>query len=355
MAPSFTIIDDRDLSVTYTGVWSVGGTSHENAGTVSSSLTVGDHFSVPFTGAGISVYGTFDASSDGVQTSYAIDGGPATTVTSPSSGKDSFQKLFWQSGAVPSGPHNLVVTMVTVNNVGDGEGTVWFDYFNVTSEAISSVSQSLTAGSSTSASSSSTSSPSPSTTAVVTPAKKTSSALIGGVIAAIVVVLIIIGAILFWRRKRRAKQYFPDNNLSSIQPFLPDQTATIPMSGLPGSAPVLVAPYGNPASSSGKRPRPAQPSHVSSASAASGSSSQHKSRGTVASVGGSSTAGPSHSHSSSSSVADLKRQQQQAVNSHGQRDDEPPIVQHVDSGVRELDPVSAGTGRVELPPVYTPT
>lgn len=44
-------IDDRDLSkVTYTGTWVVGGTSHEYAGTVSSSTNVGDYFTLSFKG-----------------------------------------------------------------------------------------------------------------------------------------------------------------------------------------------------------------------------------------------------------------------------------------------------------------
>jgi hypothetical protein len=50
MPAEFTVIDDQDPSITYTGTWVVGGTSHEHAGTVSSSVKVGNHFSVPFTG-----------------------------------------------------------------------------------------------------------------------------------------------------------------------------------------------------------------------------------------------------------------------------------------------------------------
>jgi hypothetical protein len=43
-------IDDRDPKINYTGTWNLGGTANEYDGTVSSSIKVGDHFSVPFTG-----------------------------------------------------------------------------------------------------------------------------------------------------------------------------------------------------------------------------------------------------------------------------------------------------------------
>jgi hypothetical protein len=47
---AFSIIDDRDPKITYTGTWNLGGTANEHNGTVSSSIKVGNHFSVPFTG-----------------------------------------------------------------------------------------------------------------------------------------------------------------------------------------------------------------------------------------------------------------------------------------------------------------
>jgi hypothetical protein len=49
-AGQFSIIDDKDATVVYTGTWVTGGTTHEHAGTVSSSVKVGDSFLVPFTG-----------------------------------------------------------------------------------------------------------------------------------------------------------------------------------------------------------------------------------------------------------------------------------------------------------------
>ncbi|KAJ6598184.1 hypothetical protein DFH09DRAFT_54413, partial [Mycena vulgaris] len=261
---SFIIIDDRDPTVTYKGTWVVGGTTHEHSGTVSSSVAAGDSFTVPFTGTGITVYGTFDSSSAGVKTSYAIDGGSATTVTSPSSGKDSFQQLFWQSDAVPSASHNLVVTMVSVNNVGDGEGTIWFDYFNVTSAAFvpsSSAPTSLsTANASKNTATTTSASPASTSSAAIVPVKKSShTAIIAAVVVVVVVVLIGICAAVMFRRRRRQqdlyKNFQPSTNMSSTlmggppptQPFLPNQTPMTPMSGFAGSAPVLAAKYAAPA------------------------------------------------------------------------------------------------------------
>ncbi|KAJ7489120.1 hypothetical protein FB451DRAFT_1553002 [Mycena latifolia] len=414
MSATSSIIDDRASTVSYTGTWVVGGTSHEHAGTVSSSVNAGDHFSVPFTGTGISVYGTFDSSSAGVKTSYTIDGGSATTVTSSSSGADSYQQLFWKSDAVSSGDHNLVVTMVSVNDVGDGEGTVWFDYFNVTS-ALSTPSSSSSSGfgssssssaaaaghtSKTSTATSAGSSASTSSTAVA--GKKSSSHTIAAVVVIVLVVALICVGFFFWRKRKQPRytDFLPSAKMSSAmsgppptQPFLPNPTPMTPMSGFAGSASVLAAPYGSPAPSpfpggfdphaphappaGGAYAHPGQacapppgapygggypgaafaaasaqaaynPHRASASYAASSSSAPSSSqRGPLSVVG--STA-PSAEYGDS--IADLKRRQQQVVDSYEQgiSGAHTPPIQHVDSGVRALDPAAPS----ELPPVYTP-
>ncbi|KDR79447.1 hypothetical protein GALMADRAFT_1363854 [Galerina marginata CBS 339.88] len=101
-----------------------------------------DHSQVQYTGNGsssslrcISVYGTIDATSGGVVTSYSVDGALASQVTSSRATGDTYKQLFWQSTALTTGEHNLVVTMVKLNSnpsAGPGEGTIWFDYFQVT-------------------------------------------------------------------------------------------------------------------------------------------------------------------------------------------------------------------------------
>ncbi|KAJ7768049.1 hypothetical protein B0H14DRAFT_3895021 [Mycena olivaceomarginata] len=323
----FTLIDDRDPSVTYTGTWVPGGTTHEKDGTVSSSVKAGDHFSLPFTGTAIAVYGTFDASSAGVKTSYAIDGGSPITVTSSSSG-DSFQQLFWQSPAMPGGSHQLVVTMVSVNKAADGEGTVWFDYFNVTTDAVSPSSSS-------------------------TPPSATASSPQDSV-----VIFLLLGAacLLFLRLRRKRKHAATSGGTSSssmITPWTP-APAMSSTGGPPGSVPLPI-PY-NPAPRKGQQPHPmyavgpvpAPGTPYASGGASASSSLTHPTHTRPAL----STAGSSSSSSagnSSGSVAELKRQQQQVVNAYEQGINGGAPVQHVDSGVRQLAPTAA----VELPPVYT--
>ncbi|KAJ6516910.1 hypothetical protein C8R47DRAFT_1268703 [Mycena vitilis] len=405
---NFAIIDDQDTTaVTYTGAWVAGGSAHEHLGTVTSSTTAGNHFSVAFTGSAIGVYGTFDSSSAGVVTTYVIDSGVAATVTSPSSALDSYGQLFWQSDALARGAHKLVVTMKSVNAGADGEGTIWFDYFNVTTGnaggAVSpsqsqsqSQSSSVTptsatsspvhakgssTGSSSSASASSTSSGAG--TAVVA-TKSSHAGLIGGIIGALAV-LALIAAAVFYRRKRRATSRYanfaPGPNMSSpangpapTQPFL--QQA--PTTAIGGASPAgygpggfdsrLVYAAGGAAAMQGHSGQaylppqgaaydPYASMHTapqSSYAASSAPSSQYASphRGALSVVGDTNT------EYYSDSVADLKRRQQQVVNSYeqgvsgGSSHGTPPLIQHVDSGARALDP--AGPAPIELPPTYTP-
>ncbi|KIM38526.1 hypothetical protein M413DRAFT_12732 [Hebeloma cylindrosporum] len=136
-------IDDQDLShVKYVGNWVRGGSSGEYKGTVASSTRVNDSFTVSFKGnyylrsfrTSISVYGTIDATSGGVVTSYALGEAQAAEVTSSAGAGDTFGQLFWASPTlVASEDRQLVVKMVKINpNNQSGEGTIWFDYFKVT-------------------------------------------------------------------------------------------------------------------------------------------------------------------------------------------------------------------------------
>ena len=51
---STQIIDDQDSQVTYVGNWARGGSPNEYDGTVSSSTTVNDFFTVAFKGDSLS-------------------------------------------------------------------------------------------------------------------------------------------------------------------------------------------------------------------------------------------------------------------------------------------------------------
>ncbi|KAF7313937.1 hypothetical protein HMN09_00552000 [Mycena chlorophos] len=267
---SYTILDDQDPSVVYTGSWKVGGTSHEYEDTVTSSTTVGDFYVLTFNGTSVSVYGTLDSTSGGVETNYQIDGGTATTVTTTATKADAYQQLFFASQPLALGVHELKVTMAKVNvAAGADEGTIWFDYFNVTqndaaaggtsaatsgssaassassasSASLSSASNSLTGVTTsqptansitqtptTSFTTTSSSSSSSSTTAadVLTAKKSSNAGVVGGIIGAIVVVLLVAGAYFFYRRRRRQREdediYFPSHgsgmNPTTPQPFL---------------------------------------------------------------------------------------------------------------------------------------
>ncbi|KAJ7355308.1 hypothetical protein DFH08DRAFT_803351 [Mycena albidolilacea] len=343
---SFSLIDDRDPKISYTGTWNLGGSPNEHNSTVSSSIKVGNHFSVPFTGTAIGVYGTFDSSSAGVETSYEIDGGPTTTVTSRSSGKDSFQQLFWQSDAVEAGRHTLVVTMVAVNsNFQAGEGTVWFDYFNVTHAAAS-----------------------PSSHKTVS----SHAALIGGVVAGVVVLILAAGLLLYLRRRRK------HNGMSARYKTFPPQKLTTASSAtsitpLPVPVPATMAESGpQRVASSGKRgppnlnpnlgvPETATYTYTSAPSSSYGpSESGAASQSSRSHVRGTSSTAADTTTAPSDSIADLKRRQQEVVSSYEAGITGAPAhatpaspIQHEDSGMRALTPAAAGPA--ELPPVYTAT
>ncbi|KAJ7619663.1 hypothetical protein FB45DRAFT_931364 [Roridomyces roridus] len=384
---STVLIDDQDPSITYTGTWVVGGTIHEHDGTVSSSVKVGDHFSVPFNGTGITVFGTFDATSTGVRTLYSIDGDQGTVVTSQASGNglDDFQQPFWKSGTISDGQHTLVVTMRAINGAaGDGEGTIWFDYFQVTGSHPASTSASQGSSSTVPVSSSSSSSASPSPTS---PASHTSSShggLIGGVIAAAVVVVLICIGLFLWRRRRQRD--FADS--TSVLPFgggppqpgypYPTPAPMASLSNVPSSASKVGVLYGNNNTQPyGYGPIPQAPMHESSYGITTPGSTpgsaaypypvpmamayHHQPSASTSAAGTSSYAGSSSGEAvSSSNVTDMKRRQQEVVASYeqgvgingGPSIAPPAPVQHVDSGIRELD-VNGAPKPAEIPPVYT--
>ncbi|KAJ7100866.1 hypothetical protein B0H15DRAFT_944155 [Mycena belliarum] len=322
MSSPFSIIDDRDeQSVSYIGTWVVGGTYEGST----SSLTVGDSLEVSFTGTRISVYGTLDATSAGVQTAYAIDNSSPANVTAPESsyGVDSTsmeKQLFWQSDALPNKTHTLTVTMNKVNGVpgGDGEGTVWFDYFNVTGAGPTSTGRPRVSG------------------------KKSN---LPGIIAAIVVVtLAILCGLLFLllrrpRRKKRDSCKFPIEADPTIEPFITSIPApsTPTPSGVPVALPLLGGHPANIAPSRSARPRPPSGPRVSS------SSSSRREFATIAPT-------------ASIIEPEGRRREGVSTGSYEQRPrgaaaPAPPAIRHADS-VRQVDPGdSTSTG--DSPPVYT--
>ncbi|KAJ6548799.1 hypothetical protein B0H19DRAFT_1379118 [Mycena capillaripes] len=340
VAPIFKIIDDQNSSIPYAGAWVfAGGPDAEFNATHTSSVNVGDFFVVGFIGTAIGVYGTLQGTSAGVKTSYQIGNDPEIIVTTPSSGDDNYGQLFWQSDVLPSGVHTLTVTMVSVSPTLH---TVFFDYFNVTSDATSTISgpasSSLSSVISTTSGLSSTASSSPSSSTTNGTRKSSRSGRIGGVIGALVVCIFIFIAFVLYRRRRRA-QRSPEmssagNGPSSIEPFLQNQ--------------VRMNDSYNPPVSLGLGEQSTRSSMTPSSSIP---SARQKGWQTGAfSAAGSSTV---DSRVNSDSTADLKRRQQQVVNSNEQGTRTPVTpTQHVDSGVRLIDPT--GPDASDIPPVYTP-
>ncbi|KAG6910352.1 hypothetical protein DXG01_011421 [Tephrocybe rancida] len=220
-----SIIDDQDLSkVTYNGTrWIVGGSPEENNETVASSTNVGDFFTVSFRGTNIAVFGTFDSTSGGVETTYSIDGSAPVTATSQAGTTDTFRQQFWRSGPLAIGDHKLVVNMTKVNSDPTAnEGTVWFDYFLVTDPTISSTA--------------------PGAPIVSQPAKEGATnahtgAIIGAVFGGLFFLLGVVFLCLFYRRKTRVNNIHNKmeeavltnhHRETSVQPFRLTLADTLP-------------------------------------------------------------------------------------------------------------------------------
>ncbi|KAF9021346.1 hypothetical protein BDZ89DRAFT_1163823 [Hymenopellis radicata] len=338
----YTAIDDRDSAVVRTGSWVDGGTEHEHDSTVSSSKNEGDYLTVTFTGTEIIVYGTYDYSSLGVITSYAIDDGTATQVNHTSSGGDTYQQEFWKSGTLNLTEHKLVLTMVHVNTeFEDVEGTVWIDYFNVVDAPAT---QTISSTASSSASSTSITFDSGSSSPPV-------GAIIGAVVGVIAILSLGVGLFLWYRsRRRRIRGLNPPP--APPYPQFPGTSGTTPL--LPGT----VEPYMT-QSNGGVSYFPVAPTgtafsqYSQSLGDVNGTSSTSK-RGSLSSsitpVGAATAPAPSSSGTGSQrnslSVAEMKQRQGEAVAAARNIEHELPVVQHTDSGIR--------TGQtLELPPMYT--
>ncbi|KIM38528.1 hypothetical protein M413DRAFT_447758 [Hebeloma cylindrosporum] len=353
-------IDDQNLSqITYVGNWVRGGSPKEYNGTVASSTTVNDYFTVAFQGTSISVYGTVDATSGGVVTSYSLDGAPAAQVTSRAGSGDTYDQLFWSSPTLSMGDHKLIVNMVKVNpDPQPGEGTIWFDYFNVTEVPLPA------------SSFSSSSSSSPSSTPTVAPAAPPPAAqkesnnigpIIGGVVGGILILVLLVLLLLLYRRRRnRPSKNFklpiePEPHAPPVHPNLlvpnanhhtasTDRFLVTPNmhQGSSGYMVTLVPPppmdYAGGGSSSHFTP-----SSSSSAFTGTGQSS-HQGRSMY-------SVNPDHDAMMYENRKALEKGNE--ARKFAMPSAEP--LQHADSGLRDVDPASIpASGRVELPPAYTP-
>lgn len=195
-------------------------------------------------GTGIAVFATTDSTSGGVVTSYSIDDGTPVPVTALAGSGDTYKQQLWKSPTLPSQdqcvtilskPWNnpvtyfiskLVVQMVKVNSgAGDGEGTVWFDYFQVDNDpGQSSIQTDLNSSktealppstlssssypASFSASSTTSSSQNNQTTlhdASSKPSKSNSGPIIGGFVGGVILLLLLLFLLFSLRRRSKKK------------------------------------------------------------------------------------------------------------------------------------------------------
>ncbi|KAG6836727.1 hypothetical protein H0H93_004390 [Arthromyces matolae] len=368
-------IDDQDLSkVTYNGTWIRGGSSYEYNETVASSTEVGDFFTVSFRGTNIAVFGTFDLTSAGVETSYSIDGSSPVIAVSQAGSGDVHRQQFWRSDPLAIGDHKLVVNLTKVNvNPQAGEGTVWFDYFLITDPTI------------TGSNSTSPDTLQPSVSATSRPSQNDSHTgeIIGGVLGGLFFLLGVVFLVLFFlRRKKRvlsAEEGSPGDNshltadrrATMIEPFrltishLPLNGLTdAPMSMEFDPARMVAEP---PTITSRKSIISDRPGTVHSTQASIGNSStaflvsdeplpslntgdtQHPSRDLP----------PNHDKRrprlhAEQNISNAPAVPHTALATAEQTLEVPPL-QHIDSGIRASNASSEALGRVELPPVYSPS
>ncbi|KAJ7250697.1 hypothetical protein C8J57DRAFT_1521102 [Mycena rebaudengoi] len=127
MSTNLAIVDDRDVSIRYSGVWSDAGDASEYASTTRWSTRSGSTASFSFIGTSVTVYGSIAPNAtSAAKLAFAIEG---TTHAGEFSPKNSStvvrQEPLWTSPALGSGPHTLVITQA----VGlAGDGPVFLDY-----------------------------------------------------------------------------------------------------------------------------------------------------------------------------------------------------------------------------------
>lgn len=175
---------------------------------------------------------TFDYSSDWVRTSYSIDGGNATTVTSHSGTGDTYKQLFWKSDDLVQGDQcapiflashqltneralysTLKVTMEHVNTgYEDGEGTIWFDFFEI-----------YGGDNSTSSATGNSSEP----TSQRHERHPNVGAIVGGVLAGVFLFCLALILGVFFARKRKARKQTKAEACDSIGAFSVDLFVTL--------------------------------------------------------------------------------------------------------------------------------
>jgi len=122
------ILDDRDPSVDYIGLWSNEGNSGANEGTLKLTRRLGAQAVVRFEGTAITVLGHLSARGTGSPpaSTYYLDGAEVGKYSGGQHGSEARNAEFFSSATLEPGPH----TLIAVNDVA--ESYFWLDGFRIT-------------------------------------------------------------------------------------------------------------------------------------------------------------------------------------------------------------------------------
>jgi hypothetical protein len=153
MSTNVAIVDDRDLSIRYSGVWDNAGASEEFMGTTRFSSNAGSTVSFTFVGTpmphgvglphssnkelgtSITVYGTIAAIDPPLASwDFAIDGSKVGEYTPAGVTSDIHHEAIWTSPTMAIGSHTLTITQSTAQT----RGVLYLDYlmYTTTSNAV---------------------------------------------------------------------------------------------------------------------------------------------------------------------------------------------------------------------------
>ncbi|KAL1736298.1 hypothetical protein EV714DRAFT_199059 [Schizophyllum commune] len=225
---NYVTLDDRALNVTYSGEWNKMGTASEYDSTTSAPRNNSSSFGVNFYGHKITVRGTRNERSGGVQFAFSIDKGPSALVTLEAikPGYVLYDDELWSSDILGDTDEMHVLTGQAINASAGvreaGTAEVFLDSFRVYQVGKPADERSTTtaASPSSTASTSTTSTlpfdmtpPSSSTSPTPTQIASSSSdgsgngrigAIVGGTFGGAALLLLALGLLLWYRRRRHS-------------------------------------------------------------------------------------------------------------------------------------------------------
>ncbi|KAJ6512706.1 hypothetical protein C8R45DRAFT_813226, partial [Mycena sanguinolenta] len=128
------IVDDKDPSIVYSGVWDTGGTAEEFHGTTTWSPQQGSFATFTFYGTEITIFGSIGATTAPTASmNFVVDGGTPGTYIAGSVTSTAHHQPLWVSPSLNEGPHTLVITQGEA--MPSIHGPIFLDYiiYNTTS------------------------------------------------------------------------------------------------------------------------------------------------------------------------------------------------------------------------------